>query len=170
MGRQFSYYACPEDLAEVESKVLRPLGGTMLMTGKRDGAQTIEAVDEFSLPLEEMGRETLFLFLSPPKDLQRMVFSGPWLDASKSHVIEIGRSYIKDGRIRLARYWYETKFLEDGAFVEKPLEFVDWAQAVFRLTKKMMTRRAVLIGEREYKEWFGQVAGTLVQEGRLQVE
>jgi hypothetical protein len=58
----------------------------------------------FALAQEQMGKETLFLFLLPPREFRSLVFAGPWFDQSGSHVIEVGRSYMNGGRIGLARF------------------------------------------------------------------
>jgi hypothetical protein len=167
MGRQFSYYAFPEDLAEIESDVFQRAGGRLLVASKRDARHYIEAVSSFPLALDHMGIETLGLLLSPPAHLENIVFSGVWLDTYRSHVIEVGRSYIKDGKIKTARFWYEPTPLVDGHFVEKPAEFLNWASQVFHCTKKLLTRHTYSRGAKEYKEWCGKFAKQEFISGRI---
>ncbi len=169
MGRQFSYYCCPSDLAQIEREVFQSLGCSLVCTEKRDGTDTIVPVPSFALPLERMGADSLFLYLQPPEHLRSNVFAGPWLDASRSHLIEVGRSYIKEGRIGLARFWVETRHLQNGTYVSKPAPFVAWATSVFQRTKKQLERHSFQQGRHVYTEWFGQAAWLQVSSGALSV-
>jgi hypothetical protein len=116
-----------------------------------------------------MGTETLFLYLLPPEEMRSIVLSGPWLDASRSHLVEVGRSYIHGGTIRMARFWYEARYLQDAAFVEKPKEFVAWSQLVFKRTKALLERHSYSDGKHAYSEWFGKSAWKEVQSGILKL-
>ena len=167
MGRQFSYYAFPEDLAEIEREVFQPLGGRLLVAEKRDGRDYIESASSFPLALESMGTETLFLLLSPPSPQEKIVFSSTWLDTASSHLIEVGRSFIKDGQIREARFWYEPAHLVEGGFVEKPHEFLSWASQVYRRTKNLLVRHSYVQGRHEYTCWCGKVAKQELAAGRI---
>lgn len=167
MGRQFSYFAFPDDLAEMESRVFQPLGGRLLVAVKRDRRDHIEAVDAFPLALECMGTETLFLLLAPPPPLEKLVFADAWLDTTHSHLIEVGRSYIRDGQIGEARFWYEPSPLVDGQPVQKPAEFLAWAAEVYRQTKRLMVRHSYVRGKREYRCWCGKVAKQELTAGRI---
>lgn len=158
MARQFSYYCCPSDLAQIEREVFQQLGCTLICTEKRDETHTIAPVESFALPLERMGTDPLFLFLQPPEHLRSKVFAGPWLDPSRSHLIEVGRSYIKEGCIGLARFWVETRYIQNGTYVNKPAPFVAWASSVFQRTKKQLERHSFQQGQHTYTEWFGQAA------------
>lgn len=158
MGRQFSYYAFPDDLAEIERKVFQRVDAKLLIAVKRDSRHHIEAAGAFSLPLEKMGAESLYLLLSPPEQLENMVFSRGWLDVSSSNLIEVGRNYIKDGHISEARFWYEPSMLIEGQRVEKPAPFLAWASEVFRLTKKVLVRHSCVLGNHEYTYWCGKTA------------
>ena len=168
MGRQFSYFACPEDLAEIQRDVFAQMNGRLVIVEKRGGADHLTFAESLALDVERMGKETLFLLLLPPPPLERMVFSGPWLDASRSSVIQVGRSYIKDGRIKSARFWYEPSPFEDGQACMKPPEFVDWASTVFRRTKKLLVRRTTSSGRHEYTDWYGKIAAHAVDQKMLE--
>jgi hypothetical protein len=167
MGSQFSYFCCPEDLAEIERAVFQPLGGSLFTTEKRNASDVLVPVSSFSLSRERMGLETLFLYLEPPRELRSVVFTGPWLDSSRSHVIQVGRSYISQGKIGTARFWYEKR--ADGAFTEKPNEFLLWSQLVFKRTKGLLARRSYSAEGRSYTEWFGKNAWAEIQAGSLRV-
>jgi hypothetical protein len=169
MGRQFGYFCRPEDLAEVEREVFRPLGGSLIATEKRNAADVIVPVSSFALSQDKMGKETLFLYLLPPDQISSLVFSGPWLDQSRSHLIEVGRNYIKDGTIKMARFWYETRVLQGAAFAEKPKEFIAWSQSVFRRTKTTLERHSYQSEKRVFTEWFGKAAWREVQDGALKL-
>jgi len=167
MGRQFSYFACPEDLAEIQREVFAPMNGRLVIADKRDGSHHLTSAESFSLGVETMGKEALFLLLVPPPPLEKMVFSGPWLDDARSSVIQVGRSYIKDGRIKAARFWYEPGAFENGQARMKPPEFIDWASTVFGRTKKLLVRRTTSCGRREYTDWYGKFAAGAVDQKML---
>lgn len=169
MGRQFSYYAFPQDLEEIEREVFRKNGATLLVAEKREGGHHIEAAGSFPLALERMGTETLSLLLAPPTPLQKLVFSETWLDKSRSHLIEVNRCYIKDGQIRAGRFWYEPAPLVEGKFVEKPTEFLIWADLVIRSTKKLLVRHRFRRGKHEYNEWCGKIGKQELNAGRVSV-
>lgn len=168
MGRQFSYFACPEDLAEIQREVFAPMNGRLVIAEKRDCAHHLTSAESFSLGVERMGKETLFLLLVPPPPLEKMVFSGPWLDDARSSVMQVQRSYIKDGRIKSARFWYEPSAFENGQVCMKPPEFIDWAATVFRRTKKLLVRRTTSCDRHEYTDWYGKVAARAVDQKMLE--
>jgi hypothetical protein len=60
MGRQFSYFACPEDLAEIQSEVFAPMDGSLLIAEKRDGAHHLVLPKSFSLGVERMVKKLSF--------------------------------------------------------------------------------------------------------------
>jgi hypothetical protein len=67
-------------------------------------------------------------------------------------LIEVGRSYIKDGKIGAARFWYEpTPFVEDQV-IEKPEAFLTWAGQVYRHTKSHLVRHSFTLGIHSYTE------------------
>jgi len=168
MGRQFSYFACPEDLDEVQREVFAPLGGSLFIAEKRDGAHQLVPSKNFSLSVDKMGQEALFLLLVPPPHLGKIEFIGPWLDDSRSHVIEVGRSFIKDGRIRAARFWYEPRLVVAGQSQAKSSEFTEWASAIFSRTKKLLVRRTTSCGRYEYTDWYGKAAARAVDQLALE--
>jgi hypothetical protein len=167
MGRQFSYYAFPEDLAEIEREVFKKFGGSLLVAKKRNTGDHVEVADSFPLALDRMGTENLSMLLAPPVPLQEIVFANAWLDVHSSHLIEVGRSYIKDGRIREARFWYEPTPLVEGQFIGKPVEFLDWASQIYRHTKKLMVRHSYLKNKYEYTDWCGKIAKQELVAGRV---
>jgi len=166
IGRQFSYYCCPEDLAEIEARVFRPLGGRLLSVEKRDGKHHISEAFSFSLPINRMGKESLSLLLSPPASMEKILYQGDWLDVELSHLIEINRCYIKNGVIHPARFWYVPKTYVDRVCVNKPDEFLKWAQTVYRKTKLLLSKHPKSDNHR-YEDWFGEVAWQEVSNGKL---
>ncbi|MFT3820274.1 MAG: hypothetical protein QM750_22110 [Rubrivivax sp.] len=167
MGQQFTYYCLAEDLERIQTQVFRPANGQLVASEKTNGTHTLVSVDSFPLANDQMGKQTVFLYLLPPKELQREVRNGPWIDHSKSHLIEVGRCFT-DGRIiRSARFWYETRYFEGNELRVKPAEFVSWAEGVFRSTKKTLQRHPINRGGHVYTEWFGLQAWNEVSSARL---
>ena len=167
MGRQFRYYCMPDDLAQIQSRALVPSGGQLVVAEKSGEAEVLTVVEKFDLPLDAMGKETLFLLLAPPSEMSRIEYQGNYIDTSNSHLIELGRCYISNGYISPARFWYEPRTFERGQFFEKPANFVSWADRVFREAKKVLLRREYLFGTRPWKEWFGPAAWDSVTAQKL---
>ena len=167
MGLQFSYYCCPEDLDRIEAEVFRPAAGRLLMAEKRDQRHHLVETNRFALDIELMGSASLFLLLSPPGALESLVFEGPWLSTARSHVIEVGRCYIRNGDIRAARFWFEPSPYVDGKVKKKPEAFVAWARGIYRRTKRLLTRETIMFGATPYKEWIGAAALRQLKDGRL---
>ena len=168
MGRQFSYYCLPEDLAEIQRKVFVPAQGVLVCAIRKDSAHYLTPVLNFALGRDAMGHEELHLLLLPPVAAQCEVRNGPWIDTEKSHVIEVGRCYT-DGRIlRRARFWYETRYYKQNNLYTKPHDFVAWAETVFRRTKGVLQRHETAYNGRKYVEWFGPQAWVEVSSGGLQ--
>ena len=168
MGRQFTYYCLADDLTRIQEQVFGPAGGRLVSAEKVDGAHRVVDVERFALEDARMGSETIFLYLLPPREMELEIRNGPWIDSSKSHLIEVGRCFTEGQLIRSARFWYETRFLEESQLRTKPPEFVEWAEGVFRSSKKLLQRQTVSYRGHPYTEWFGRAAWAEVSSGRLQ--
>jgi hypothetical protein len=166
IGRQFSYYCCPEDLDVIETKVIRPFGGRLLRIEKRDGSEKIIDEPHFSLPRERMGKETLSLLLAPPESMTHIQYESWWVDIELSHLIEIGRCYIQNGLIKPGRFWYVPKTYVERIRVDKPEQYLKWAQDACRKTKQLLTKHRH--GDKnQYEDWFGETAWHEVSKGSL---
>jgi hypothetical protein len=168
VGRQFSYYCLPSDLAQIEHEVFSPAGGRLFVAEKIGGGHELRGVPHFALDISRMGKESVLLLLLPPESLTTLKYRERWIDTFNSNVVEVGRCYT-DGRIlRDGRFWYEHRTFENGSFGVKTSAFVDWAASIFKGTKRLLTRRPV-IAERSpvRKEWFGPEAWEAVSSGRL---
>ena len=164
MGRQFSYYCLPADLDEIQTSVFEPAGTRLFVAEKVSGGERLTPIERFALPLDRMGSETLFLLAFPPKDMERVEWDGPWISTSNSHLVEVGRSFVKDKGIRAARFWYEARVHKGGTSIHKPAEFVQWAEALCRCTKKLLERHEF----GQYTEWYGKEAWSQVEDEQLE--
>jgi hypothetical protein len=167
MGRQFSYYCLANDLASIQRQVFSPADGRLVSAEKVGGMHLVVPVDSFALENNRMGHETVYLLLLPPPAMQLEVRNGPWIDTSKSHVIEVGRCFTDGKLVRPARFWYETRFFKGNVLHTKPPEFVTWAEQIFRKTKSLLQRQEVNYRGHAYVEWFGSQAWSEVSNGKL---
>jgi hypothetical protein len=167
MGRQFSYYCLGRDLTDIQQQVFEPAKGQLVSTEKRGGAHHIVPVERFAIDRDRMGQETIFLLLLPPPAMRCEVRNGPWIDTAKSHVLEVGRCFTDGTLVRSARFWYETSFFSGNEPHTKPPEFVAWAEAIFRKTKKLLRRHEVSHRGHSYTEWFGSEAWSEVSSGNI---
>jgi hypothetical protein len=168
VGRQFSYYCLPSDLARIEDDVFSPAGGRLFVAEKVSGGHELRAIDHFALDLSRMGAESVFLLLLPPEPLAMLKYRDRWIETFNSSVVEVGRCYT-DGRIlRSARFWYEPRTFQNGSFGTKAGAFVEWAASIFKGTKKLLMRRPVVSDRSSLrKEWFGPEAWEAVSNGHL---
>ncbi|BDT71480.1 hypothetical protein os4_10020 [Comamonadaceae bacterium OS-4] len=168
MGSQFTYYCLAEDLARIQEQVFVPTNSQLVAAEKKDGAHHIVPVEQFALEFEKMGKQTIFLYLLPPPKMQLEVRNGPWIDTSKSHLIEVGRCF-NDGKIlRSARFWYESRFFVGSELCSKPPEFLAWAESIYRKTKKQLQRHEINFSGHMYSEWFGPKAWSAVSNGKIE--
>jgi len=168
MGRQFRYYCLERDLADIQHQVFVPAGGQLVISENCDGMHRMLPINKFALERNRMGHEPIQLLLLPPLEMQREVLNGEWIDTSKSHVIEVNRCYTDGKLIRLARFWYETKYFVGTEPYTKPNEFVEWAECIFRKTKQLLRRHEFNYGGYTDTEWFGSQAWTEVSRGNLE--
>lgn len=155
--REITYYCTPRDLVDIDTKVFKHFGGSLVETEKRWPTHRIVPVPSFALDHSDMGTGSLFLLLVPPPNLQRFVFAGPWLDQIRSHVIEVGRCLVNRGTVLGARMWY-------CAGCDKPAAFVDWADGIFDATRSLLER----VGAAD-DTLIGSDAGNALRAGTLRI-
>lgn len=136
------------------------------MLDKKDGRHQVTEISSLALPRDRMGFESLSLLLAPPEEIMEIRFQGPWVDIESSHLIEVERCYIKNGIIRPGRFWYVPKTYVDRVCVDKPEEFLNWAQTVYRKTKSLLSKHSH--GDSlQFQDWFGNVAWQEVSASKL---
>ncbi len=166
IGKQFTYYCFPEDLEEIESKVFTPANARVFIDNSSPNQLNDLKASKFSLPRSEMGNESLFLLLLPPHQLEKLHHSVFNINSELSNVIEINRCYINNGVIQPGRFWYAPKTYANREPVDKPTEFLAWAQSIFRNTKSLLVSHE-LPNYPNVKSLFGKVAWEHISSGEI---
>ncbi|HSP82041.1 MAG TPA: hypothetical protein VLQ93_26200, partial [Myxococcaceae bacterium] len=66
---------------------------------------------------------------------------GYWsVESDCSPVIQLSRCYYDGTILRRGRLYYQRRFVEGGAWVEKPEAFQSWARKVFAVARKTLQK------------------------------
>jgi hypothetical protein len=147
LGRQIQLYLTPSDLVRHEA-VLREKVEFVALHYRSDGPYPSMAP---SFEVEEMGNTWLTLFLVRPDDIDALQFREVpaqkyWtVDVLNDPVIEFSRPYFDGSLMRRGRLYYQPGFYnKDDAWVEKPKAYLEWADRIFRATRKVLHRDSSL--------------------------
>ncbi len=148
MGRQIQLYLTPSDINNFEAALRRKIDFEALVY-RTDGPWP-SRVSSLAVG-EEIGKTWLTLFLVRPEDVDVLRFrevptQGYWtLDVLSQPIIEFSRPYFDGSIMRQGRFYYQTGDYNDiGTWVEKPRCFLDWADQIFKTTKKNLRRHRFL--------------------------
>lgn len=137
MGKQVLIYATPEDLEELENFLRTRLDFSVIASR----SSVTKPQPSNSLSVADPGEGGLWAYLVRPEDVRAVVLKevrskSYWtIDVLRSPVVELRRCYF-DGRVlRQGRFFFETGYYRDDSWKDKPKQFVDWADTVFRIAK-----------------------------------
>lgn len=165
MGRQVRIRATNPDLCLLQSTIER-LGQVVFLKDEWK-TQSPESVSD--LMVKRMGHESLTVYACRACDLDAIKADfvsaqGYWsIDATVSPVVEVGQTYY-DGRVcRGGRLWYETGYYDTaGRWVDKPGDFLRWADSVLRATRRAFHR------DKELDAYLGPDARELRRQGKVE--
>jgi hypothetical protein len=178
MSKQFQLYLTPSDaIALIEE--LRVRFGARVLSEK---SSTIDPV-ELRSPIRQesifraSGATSIRCYLAPAKGCIITKYYATldlWLTDTSSEAIEfVGCDF--DGKtLLIGRFYFQTDDLVDGRIVKKRAEFLQWADRVFRYTKKALKRDRELeqplgayVGKdaRVFRESGGKFAGSISEAG-----
>jgi len=150
MSKQCRFYVLPSDieflLAELRSRV-----GLKIISSRSSVLGPTELDSSFSeyvfLPTKTKILH-VSCYLTPPKEaeikMEHLTQKGQWAVSDSSEVIELsGCDY--DGRIlRVGRLYFQNDQLIGDALWPKREEFLQWADQIFKTTKKLLERSETL--------------------------
>jgi hypothetical protein len=159
MGRQVNFYMHPDDLAEFEAD-LRSRWAVRFVPGKLSSAQLV-FLDTAKSGLHECrDRDDLHVYICRTEHAEFVRADhrptlGYWaVDVYASPVLEFSRSSF-DGRVLKRGRLY---FIPEG----KPREFVRWADAVIRRTRRRYVREGFYVAPHAAK-WRAECGGEFRQ-------
>jgi len=144
MSKQFQLYLTTSD-AVVLVEELRARFGARVLSKK---SYTTDPVEMQSPTLHESvfrgsGATSIYCYLAPPNG--RIITNyyptlRLWLVQTSSEAIEFSGCDFDGKTLLVGRMYFQTDDLVDGRIVKKRTEFLEWADKVFRYTKKVLKR------------------------------
>ena len=138
MGRQFSFFLGPEDVAPFEETLLSNGDITFLVD---------QPLGRIATELPGLAAGSMRTLLARPSDVSKIQFNPIKTqvyissDCFSQNFIEcdvltiLHNGYILEGRL----YYNATYWNTQNEHVQKPEEFVKWAERLYRRTKKSLT-------------------------------
>jgi len=157
IGKQINFFLTTEDRLHLLKSIKAQAGLVLLQRSDAQPYRVFDIVDR----TEDIWA---IAYLCPPaqeRDVLESV-SSERADSAGLAAIEFIQPAATECTISRGRFWYAPKRLQDGKFVQKPKEFVDWANAVFSCVK----RELVPFGN---GDWIGSEAKTRVAAGDIRL-
>ncbi|WP_437875551.1 hypothetical protein [Sorangium sp. So ce513] len=165
MGRQVTFFAAPDDIAQLQHRI----GDIEPMCILHDRSPTAKPRVLPTLDVAEDGQSLLFYFLVREIDLAQVVTrhvpaQGYWtVDVLRSPVVEFDGCFFDGTVLRRGHVYYVEGFYgENDEWIEKPEGFRSWAKRVLKATKKCLKRRGSDYIGAAAAEWLAQGDGKLV--------
>lgn len=143
MGRQIQIYFNTDDVQELEKAAKSQLGAIVL--AHRHSGNSAAPADSTVVKNSDGLRS--FGYLVRPQDLEKVVLrlvpaQRYWVvDETRSPVVELDGGF-DDGKIlRQGRLYFQKGFYgEDGQWVNKAQDYLQWAEEILKLAKKFSRR------------------------------
>jgi hypothetical protein len=144
MSKQFQLYLTPSDAAALVEE-LRAHFGARVLSQK---SPTSDPVELESPILQESifrtsGATSIYCYLAPANGLITTDYYptlGLWLTDIRSEAIEFHGCDFDGKTLLVGRLYFQTDELVDGRIVKKRAEFLQWADTIFRYTKRALVR------------------------------
>jgi hypothetical protein len=166
MGHQVDFFLMPEDTRLLEKR-LREKCPVVFLDAESQNPAPVQLP---GLDVAEFGKTRLRVLLVQPEALRSVTLryipqQGYWsVESERSPVIELDRCYYDGKILRRGRLYYQRRFVEDGAWVEKPAAFLTWARKVFSVARRTLQK----IPDRPY--YVGPHALVEQQQGRVKLQ
>jgi hypothetical protein len=143
MGRQFSFYLLPSDANSLVKQLKSRFGAKLLLDYSPD-----HELFEIDMPyrkndsggLEPIVANARYYLARSSGKTERKYCAKPdwWVVNSDSEGIEFSGCKFNGIAVAIGRFWYETNVVRNLQYVAKSVEFVKWAESVYRYTKKSL--------------------------------
>lgn len=144
MGKQFQLYLTPSD-AEALVEELRARFAAGVLSEKVPTSDPVEMESPIlhKSIFETNGATSIYCYLAPANGRIITTYYPElrlWLVQPSSEAIEFSGCDFDGKTLLVGRMYFQTDDLVDGRIVKKRLEFLRWADKVFRYTKKVLKR------------------------------
>jgi hypothetical protein len=160
MGRQINFYLHPDDYLEFED-LLKATGDIIFLPHFHyDGK--VRTVDT-TIPVD-LRKEGSRIYLVRQQDLNKIEIHhiekfGYWL-VTDSHlpVLHYSRCGFDNGKIIRGRLYFQPAFVNDMQWVNKPEDFVIWADKVIKTARRKLKKYKFDMGGWSFSEYVGKHA------------
>jgi hypothetical protein len=157
MSKQFQLFLIPSDAMTLVEELRSRFGARVLDKNSPTGDPVeMRSPVEYESIFGGSGATSIRCYLAPANG--RIVANyyptlGLWLIQTSSEAIEFSGCDFDGKTLLVGRFYFQADDLVDGRIVKKRTEFLDWADKVFRYTKKALKR------DRELMEPLGAYVG-----------
>lgn len=166
MGRQVNFYMLANDLARFEEWLQS--NNEVFFINSRLSTPEIQPLQ--TLAISKMGETPLMVYLARKSELSDLVIKvvsnqNYWkIDILRSPAVELMRCYYNENMVRRGRLYFQTGYYDsDGHWIEKPKEFLDWANSLLRWIRNHYQKDPEIdfyVGP-SAREWISQKGGQL---------
>jgi hypothetical protein len=147
MSRQFQVYLLPSDVERLIADLKERVGVRLISphASKPEIVEVPSAIQKRSPAMLTERSVHVDCYLGPMADPNIMMsyyanLSAWKVDFEKSEVIEFAGCDQDDSILVVGRFYYQTDMLLNNLIVPKRGEFLEWADQIFRTTKRLLTR------------------------------
>jgi hypothetical protein len=144
MSKQFQLFLTPSDATTLVGE-LRSRFGARVLSKKSSTSEPVEMQSpiEHESIFSTSKATSIYCYLAPTNG--RIITEyyptlGVWLTQTSSEAIEFSGCDFDEKTLLVGRFYSQTDSLIDGRIVKKRAEFLQWADRVFRYTKKVLKR------------------------------
>lgn len=172
MARQINFFLHPDD-QEYFDNLLKSFGEVVLF---RDYNYYNELTTIGDTMIRDIDKEKKRVYLVRQEDfkdihLQYVEKHHYWYVKNDSlPVVYFDRSVFRDNIIQRGRLYFETKYLNNGEWVDKPEDFIIWADKILRTVRSRLKKYKHQMGKYNYTEYLGVNALKWLQETEAKVE
>jgi hypothetical protein len=150
MSKQFQLFLTPSDVTALVEELRFRFGARVLSEKSCTGDPV-----EMQSPIEHesifgaTGATSIRCYLAPANGgiiTDYYPTMRHWLIQTSSEAVEFSGCDFDGKTLRVGRFYFQTDDLVDGRIVKKRAEFLQWADRVFRYTKKVLKRDRELMG------------------------
>jgi len=168
MGRQVNFFMLNEDIIEFEKAIRKK--EEVIILGEPMYEPKLRIIE--SLSIKDINDEWFWVYLTRRNDLyaisiKKINKQQYWLiDPLHSPVVEFGKSSFNGKVLRRSRIYYDPYYYdEEGNVIEKPKDFIKWADSLLRWIRRHYKKDPVwgfYIGPAAL-EWYQRTGGELKQ-------
>jgi hypothetical protein len=172
MGRQINFFLHPDDQEDFD-KLLKSFGEVILF---RDYNYSNEVTTVPDTLIRDIGKEKHRVYLIRREDfkdipLQYVQNYDYWyVKSNPLPVLHFDRSVYKDNKIQRGRLYFEPRYLSERGWVNKPDEFIIWAEKILKTVRNRLKKYRYQMGNYNYTEYLGANALKWLYETEAKVE